>query len=79
VSRAFDWDSNPRSLSRWPHGDEIAITADVLREWADFKHPLLEHHGPLVVDDILALLCLSVVQQTLGGTFSASEEPAWIS
>jgi len=49
----------------------IAITADVLREMGRLQTPAARAIiGAAVADDILALLALSVVQQTLRGTVS---------
>jgi Kef-type K+ transport system membrane component KefB len=51
----------------------IAITADVLREMGKLQTPAARAIiGAAVVDDILALLCLSVVQQKIRGTVSVS-------
>jgi Kef-type K+ transport system membrane component KefB len=73
VSRAFDLGFEPSLfIAVAVTATSIAITADVLREMGRLQTPAARAIiGAAVVDDILALLCLSVVQQTLGGTFSA--------
>jgi Kef-type K+ transport system membrane component KefB len=73
VSRAFVLGFGPSLfIAVAVTATSIAITADVLREMGRLQTPAARAIiGAAVVDDILALLCLSVVQQTLGGTFSA--------